>query len=207
MISKDLVDPIAPEEIFRERNAEQIAVDILVNNAGVGHYGPAASSDISRDLQMLQLNILALTHLTKLFLPEMIARGHGRVLNVASTAAFFPGPLMASYYASKAYVLSYSEGIANELSGTGVTVTVLCPGLTASGFQAAASLGNSKMLDQTMMDAATVARMGYQGLMKGKPRVIPGLGNRLLVETPRVMPRNLVARVVRKIQEGRPSPQ
>jgi short-subunit dehydrogenase len=142
-----------------------------------------------------------LTHLTRLFLPGMTERGRGRVLNVASTAAFQPGPLMAVYYATKAYVLSFSEAVANELKGTHVTMTALCPGPTKSGFQRRASMEDSKLVSgQKIMDAATVAEVGYQTLMEGKSVVIPGLKNSLLTLVPRFLPRDMVTQLVRDTQ-------
>lgn len=146
--------------------------------------------------------MVALTHLTKLFLPGMLKNHRGKILNIASTASFQPGPLMTVYYASKAYVLSFSEALANELHGTGVSVTALCPGPTQSGFQKRANMEDSKLVSgRKIMDAATVARAGYRALMAGKTVVIPGIRNKLLVETVRFSPRNMVTRVVRNMQE------
>ncbi|MCA9929933.1 MAG: SDR family oxidoreductase, partial [Anaerolineales bacterium] len=141
---KDLAQSAAPDEIYNELQANEIDVDILVNNAGFASYGLFHELDRQKELNMMQVNMVALTHLTHLFLPGMVERGYGRILNIASTAAFQPGPLMAVYYATKAYVLSFSEAIANELDGTGVTVTALCPGPTESGFQARAAMEDSK---------------------------------------------------------------
>ena len=152
---------------------------------------------------MLQVNVVALTHLTKLFLPGMIARGRGRVMQVASTAAFQPGPLMAVYYASKAYVLSLSEALANECEGTGVVVSALCPGPTETGFVAAAGMGDSKLFDRGAMDARTVAVEGYRGMLAGKTIVIPGFRNNLLARAVSFAPRGLVTKIVRRVQESR----
>ena len=135
VLAQDLSAPDAVEVIAGELAARQLTIDILVNNAGFGAYGPFATTPADEEARMLQVNVVALTMLTKRLLPAMIERRHGRVLNVASTAAFQPGPLMAVYYASKAYVLSLSEALSNETSGTGVTVTCLCPGPTETGFQ------------------------------------------------------------------------
>ncbi|MCA9922498.1 MAG: SDR family oxidoreductase, partial [Anaerolineales bacterium] len=157
---KDLAQSAAPDEIYNELQANEIDVDILVNNAGFASYGLFHELDRQKELNMMQVNMVALTHLTHLFLPGMVERGYGRILNIASTAAFQPGPLMAVYYATKAYVLSFSEAIANELDGTGVTVTALCPGPTESGFQARAAMEDSKLVQSGLMDAATVAKMG-----------------------------------------------
>ena len=152
---------------------------------------------------MMQLNMVALTHLTRLLLPGMIKQRAGKILNMASTAAFQPGPLMAVYYASKAYVLSFSEALANELRGTGVTVTVLCPGPTRTNFQSRAGVGDSLLARSGAADAASVARAGYRGLMAGTTVVIPGMRNRLLAFAVRCLPRPLVVRAVRRIQEKR----
>ena len=199
----DLARPEAPREIFDQLKSEGVAVDALVNNAGVGSYGLFAETDLRSELDLLQINVVALTHLTKLFLPAMIARRRGHVLNVASTAAFQPGPLMAVYYASKAYVLSLSEALSNETAGTGVTVTVLCPGPTGTGFVAAAGMEESKLFDRGAMTARAVAEAGYRGMLGGKTIVIPGFRNRLLASSYRLAPRGLITKVVRGIQERR----
>jgi short-subunit dehydrogenase len=153
---------------------------------------------------MIELNIAVLTELTKRLLPGMTARRSGRIMNVASTAAFLPGPLMAVYYATKAYVLSFSEAIASELAGSGVTVTALCPGPTATGFQAAANLGTSMLVSGNVVATAhDVARAGWDGMMAGKTLVVPGLFNKVTAGVPRFMPRRLVAAIVRRAQERR----
>ena len=144
-IAADLSHPDVAAAVVDRTSALGLDVDILVNNAGFGLYGPFSETSLDTEVEMIQLNITSLTALTKLLLPGMLERRAGRILNVASTASFFPGPLMAVYYATKAYVLSFSEAISNELEGTGVTVTALCPGPTASGFQAAANLEESKL--------------------------------------------------------------
>jgi short-subunit dehydrogenase len=150
------------------------------------------------------VNIVALTELTKRVLPGMVARKRGRILNLASTAAFLPGPLMAVYYATKAYVLSFSEAIATELEGTGVTVTALCPGPTASGFQGAARLGESKLVaGRKLPTAADVARFGYEATMAGHAVAVPGLTNKLTAELHRLFPRSLVRKMVQRVQEPR----
>ena len=204
VLAADLARPEAPREIFEELSAAGLTVDALVNNAGVGSYGLFAETDLESELSLLQVNVVALTHLTKLFLPGMIARRRGYVMNVASTAAFQPGPLMAVYYASKAYVLSFSEALANECEGTGVVVSALCPGPTETGFVAAVpGMNESKLFDRAVMDARTVAVEGYRGLLAGKAIVIPGLRNNLLARSIGFFPRGLVTKVVRGIQERR----
>ena len=202
VIEADLAQPAAPDDIYEQVGLQGLAVDILVNNAGFGTHGPFAETHLGTELEMLQVNVVALTHLTKLFLRDMLARGHGKVLNVASTAAFQPGPLMAVYYATKACVLSLSEALANEVAGTGVTVTALCPGPTATGFQQRAQMEGARMLTGPLvMDAASVARVGYRALMAGKVVAIPGWANRLGVLAVRLTPRPLVTRIVRRINE------
>ena len=178
----DLSTAASPAQVQAFLETKKIEVDFLVNNAGFGTFGPFAESDLETELGEIQLNVATLTHLTRLLLPPMIRRGKGRILNVASTAAFQPGPMMAVYYATKAYVLSFSEALANELKGTGVTSTCLCPGPTSTGFNARAKLGNGGMLSKksVMMEAAAVARRGYDGMMKGRRLVIPGLLNKML---------------------------
>src|SRR5918993_1522367 len=203
VLAADLARPEAPREIFEELSAAGVTVDALVNNAGFGSYGPFAETDLKSELDLLQVNVVALTHLSKLFLPGMIARRRGYLMNVASTAAFQPGPLMAVYYASKAYVLSLSEALANECEGTGVRVSALCPGPTETGFVAAAGMGDSKLFDRAVMDARTVAVAGYRGLLAGKTVVIPGFRNNLVARSIGFFPRSLVTRVVRGIQEKR----
>ena len=202
VISKDLSMASAPEEIFRELEQEAIEIDALVNNAGFATYGLFSETDLDAELQMMQVNMVTLTHLTKLLLPGMLQKRTGKILNVASTAAFQPGPLMANYYATKAYVLSFSEALADELRGTGVNVTALCPGATESGFQKRANMQDSKLFTGKILDAQTVARIGYRGLMTNKTVVIPGLRNKILVESVRFFPRKIVRRVVRNMQES-----
>lgn len=197
-IARDLTLVSAVEQVYREVPK----VDVLVNNAGYGVYGPFVKNDLAEELGMLQLNMTALVVLTKLYLPAMVAAGNGRILNVASTAAFLPGPLMALYYATKAFVLSFSQAIGNELQGTGVTVTALCPGPTATGFQARTKLEKTRLMKRMkMMDAHTVAEAGYRGLMAAKPVVIPGLTNKLVANSVRFSPRSMVTAIARKLQE------
>jgi hypothetical protein len=203
VIVSDLARADAPREIYEELQSSGVRVDALVNNAGFGSYGLFAETDLRHELDMLQVNVVALTHLTKLFLPPMLARRRGYLMNVASTAAFQPGPLMAVYYASKAYVLHFSEALTNECEGTGVVVSALCPGPTETGFVAAAGMGDSKLFDRAVMDARTVAVEGYRGLLAGKTIVIPGLRNNLLARSIGFFPRGLVTKVVRRIQEKR----
>jgi short-subunit dehydrogenase len=153
---------------------------------------------------MIQVNIAALTHLTKLFLPPMIKRRAGRVMNVASTAAFVPGPLMAVYYATKAYVLSFSQALAEELRDTGVTITALCPGPTGTDFADTAQIGTSRLFTAFgVADAADVAEYGFDAMMSGKRIAIPGIRNKIVAQANRLAPRALTARIARLAQESR----
>src|ERR1700747_593558 len=180
-IPLDLGLPQASQNLFEETRRAGIHVDILVNNAGYGQSGNFAEIPLEESYGQIQLNITALTLLTRLYLGPMLEKRSGKIMNVASTAAFQPGPLMAVYYATKAYVLSFSEALADELAGTGVTVTALCPGPTKTGFQARAQMEESKLVrGKAIMTSETVARAGYSGLMKGKTVVIPGVSNKMM---------------------------
>lgn len=202
LIVKDLARNGAAAEVFNEVQNENITVDILVNNAGVGAYGKFYNIDWQRQEEMIRLNITALAELTRLFLPLMIERNSGKILNVASTAGFQPGPLMAVYYATKAFVLSFSEAIANELNDTNITVTALCPGPTESGFQKAASIEKVRLVRTGFVPSPQkVAIYGYKALMKGKKVAVEGSVNKILVFLIRFAPRNLITSVVRKLQE------
>lgn len=203
ILAADLSEPGAPAYVLDQTTRAGITVDVLVNNAGFGQYGRFAENDLEECLRQIQVNVTALTHLTRLYLPEMIDRGSGRILNVASTAAFQPGPLMAVYYATKAYVLHFSEAIANEVQASGVTVSCLCPGPTATEFHKRASATDLNLLRYGVMDAHAVAEDGYRGLMSGKPVVISGWKNWLVAQSVRFSPRQLVVAVARKLQESR----
>jgi uncharacterized protein len=196
---KDLAHPASPDELFQELQEAGIVLDVLVNNAGFGGSGPFLNTDWNSEAEMIQVNIAALTHLTKLFLPQIRAR-EGKVMNVASVAGFLPGPFMAIYYATKAYVLSFSEALAEELSGTGTTVTCLCPGPVETGFQKRAGTGSSQMMRSPLLvDVREVARVGYEGMKQGKRVVIPGWKNRALIQSLRGSPRSLVTRIVSRM--------
>lgn len=202
VIAQDLAADGADQLIMKQLDEKGIEVDILINNAGFGGFGEFANTNLENELNMIQVNITALTALTKRVLPGMMKRNRGRILNVASTAAFQPGPLMAVYYASKAYVLSFSEALANELKDHHITVTALCPGPTKTGFTEQANLENSKLFKQMkVMDVKTVVETGFKGMMQGKTVVIPGLQNKLLTSSIRFVPRNVVTSIVRSIQE------
>ena len=192
VLPSDLALPEAPAEIFRELEKQAVSVDVLVNDAGFGIHGRFSATPLELDLAMIQVNISAVTELAHRALTGMVERRRGRILNVASTAAFQAGPLMAVYYATKAYVLSFSEALSNELSGTGVTVTALCPGPTITEFQKTAGVADTALFTGPLvMDAATVARAGYRAMRRGQRLVIPGVGNNVLVQALRVSPRRI----------------
>lgn len=201
VIPGDLADPTAPQAIFDEVKRRGLTADALINNAGFGAYGEFKDIAWQTESEMIQVNITAVTHLTKLFLPAMLERKHGRIMNVASTAGFQAGPLMAVYYATKAYVISFSEAIANELEGTGVTVTCLAPGATATDFAARADMEKSRLFKMGKMKSLDVARIGYKAMMKGKTLVIPGVRNWVMAESVRLGPRKLVTAIARSVQE------
>ena len=203
VIAKDLSEQAAPQVIYDELQQQKIDVDYLVNNAGFGDFGVFADCKWERQLEMIHLNIAALAYLTRLFLPEMMERKFGKVLNVASTAAFQPGPTMSVYFATKAFVLSFSEAIAYELKGTGVTVTALCPGATETGFKAAAALDKSSLFKgNAIAGSREVAEFGYKAMMKGKTVVIHGCMNNLMAQSVRFAPRNIVTAIARlKLKE------
>jgi uncharacterized protein len=192
------------ENLVRQIREDAGAIEILVNNAGFGLSGAFVDTDLARELEMIQLNVVSLVIFTKLWAKEMVQRKGGKILNVASTAAFQPGPLMAIYYATKAFVLSFSEALAEELKESGVTVTALCPGPTATQFSKRAELEKSRLFKGgivPVLDAATVAKIGYDGLSKGHPVVIPGLINKIGVFSVRLIPRKLVAQIAKQLNK------
>jgi short-subunit dehydrogenase len=194
----------APDALYAEIKKASFEVDVLVNNAGFGSLGRFHERPIEEQLEMLQLNVTSLVHLTHLTLPDMVTRGRGRIVNVASIAAYQPGPLMAVYYATKAFVVSFSEAIANELHATGVRVTAICPGPTRTGFGKRAGAERSSLFHSGMtMDAGKVARLGYDGMKKNKTVVITGGKNKLLVFGARMFPRRLTANIARSLNETR----
>lgn len=200
VIAMDLSVSTAPEEIFAELEREEIPVDILVNNAGFQEYGPFSGTDLHKELQMIQLHITTLTHLTKLFLPGMLGRGQGRIMNVGSTGSFIPGgPFNAVYCATKAYVLSFSEAISEELKGTGVTVTALCPGATSTEFARRGDIEDIRLFrfQSGVMAALKVAEIGYHAMMKGERIIVAGMANKLTVLSLKWLPRSLMTTTTR----------
>ncbi|WP_226667556.1 SDR family NAD(P)-dependent oxidoreductase [Metabacillus litoralis] len=197
VIAKDLSKPHAAKEIFAELQDNQINIDVLVNNAGFGLLGSFDELSIEQQLQMIQLNVSALTELTYYALPYM-KENSGKILNVASTAAFQPGPLMAVYYATKAYVLSFSEGLVGELEKYEVTVTTLCPGATKTNFGAVANVENTKMFNRAM-SSKEVVKQGYVALMNGRGVVITGAFNQIGAITAKFLPRRVAAKIAKYV--------
>jgi uncharacterized protein len=202
VVAADLSRPDAPQEIVTELQRQSVHVDFLVNNAGFGAHGAFADVEATTHLDVIQVNVAALTHLTRLVLPDMLGRRWGRILNLASTAAFVPGPYMSVYYASKAYVLSHSVALSRELRRSGITVTALCPGPTRTGFQSRANMTDAKLFRLSVMDSAAVARAGYAGMLRGKAVVIPGLSNKVSARAGRLVPWGAVSRVTAWLNGG-----
>jgi short-subunit dehydrogenase len=204
VIAKDLSVDEAPQEIFDELQEKRITVYNLINNAGFGDFGFFHESNWDKTATMIDLNIKSLTHMTRLFSDQMVNNGGGRIMNVASTASFQPGPLMSVYYATKHYVLAFSEGIANELKDYGVTVTALCPGPTESGFQEASDMENSRLVNTVSLPTAKdVAEYGYKSMMNGKTVAIHGWMNKVMAQSVRFTPRKLTTSLVRTIQASK----
>lgn len=199
VIAKDLSQVEAPKALYEEVMAANLQVDILVNNAGFGDSGLFANANDQKTIDMLQVNVQALTQLTRLFLPAMLSRKSGRVMNVGSTGSFAPTPTMAVYCATKAYVLSFTEALSEEVRGTGVTATVLCPGVTTTGFAKQADTEKSFLVNLYQMTAAAVAKQGYRAMMKGKRRIVTGLFNQLLVISTLLSPNRMILKLGRKM--------
>jgi hypothetical protein len=193
----DLARPAAARHIHDELSRAGIAIDVVVNNAGFGLQGAVAELPLDRQLEMIHVNVTALTELTRLFLPAMVERRRGGVLNVGSTAGFQPGPFMAVYYATKAYVVAFTEALAEELAGSGLRISCLAPGPTATGFAEEAQMTGTRLFRLGTMNAADVARIGYEGWKSGKILVVPGITNRLGIAMVRISPRPVVRKLLK----------
>ena len=203
-IVKDLSNPNAPNDLFQEITQKKIAVDILINNAGFGDHGYFPRAPINKINEMIQLNVTNLTLLTHLFIQDMLKNKKGKILNVASVASFQPGPFMAVYYATKSFVLSFSEALAEEVENSNITVTALCPGPTISGFQDAANMKNIALMDSMKWPSSKeVAEYGFRAMMKGQRVAIHGLANQFAVQLIKFIPRSWVVKIVRRLQEKR----
>lgn len=198
VLPKDLSDPKTPQEIFSELEGKNVNVDVLVNNAGLAVYGKFAATDWGKEAGMIQVNIATLTNLTKLFLKKMLENKSGKILNISSAAGLLPSPCLSVYGATKSYVLSFSEALANELRGTGVTVTCFCPGNTKTLFWERANAADCKQVRRQLlfMDASTVARLAYKALAKNKTTVVAGIIMTLaMMFATRLLPRGLAIRM------------
>jgi uncharacterized protein len=198
VLAADLSLPETPKRIFQELSSQKILVDVLVNNAGFGAIGAFAQLPLARQIEMIQVNVIALTELTRLFLPGMIRCKRGGILNVSSVAGFVPGPGMAVYYATKAFVLSFSEALAVELEGAGVKVTALCPGPTPTNFGNVAGSKNARLMRVPGTSAEKVARDGHAAFRGGLTIAVPGLQNKFVVFLARLLPRKVVRKTIRK---------
>lgn len=207
IIAMDLSYHGAARELYDQVLKLGVSLELLINNAGFGDSGEFVNSQVTKIESMMTLNMETLTLLTRYFASHMVNRGSGRILNVASTAAFQPGPFMAVYYATKAYVLSFTEALAVELNGTGVTVTALCPGPVLTGFQTAANMAADAGMLKTpaIMSADKVAEIGYQALIDGTPVAIAGVINQLMAFTTRLAPRKMTAKIASRFNRSRKS--
>jgi short-subunit dehydrogenase len=204
-LAKDLFEPNAPFELYDEVRNKGLTVDVLVNDAGQGQFGLFVETDIRRQLEIIQLNVSSLTALTYLFMKDMVARNEGKILQLASIASELPGPWQAVYHGTKAYVLSFTEALINELKDSAVTMTALQPGATDTDFFNKADMQNSKIMDTKMSDPAKVAKDGYQALMKGDDKIVSGFKNKAMVAMSNVMPDTMVAEQMNKMQKDKDS--
>jgi len=200
-ITKDLFQPQAAFELYNEVKSKGLIVDVLVNDAGQGQYGLFVESDINRLLDIIQLNISSLTVLTHLFLKDMVARNEGKILQLASIASELPGPWQAVYHATKAYVLSFTEALINELKDSAVSMTALQPGATDTDFFNKAEMQDSKITDSKLSDPAKVAKDGYEALMKGDDKIVSGFKNKAMVAMSNIMPDKMVAEQMNQMQK------
>jgi short-subunit dehydrogenase len=203
VIAEDLASPGAAERVVGELRKVPLEIEFLVNNAGFGATGAFAELELGRQLEMVQVNINVLMSLTRLLVPEMIARKSGKVLNVGSTAGFVPGPFMAVYYASKAFVNSFTEALSVELAGTGVTATVSCPGATATEFAAVAGNDKSGLFASGVMSAAEVAKDGYEAMKRGEVLAVAGAKNKMRIASLRLAPRGMVRNMTAKLNQSK----
>jgi len=202
VIVKDLSVSGSAKEVYDEVGKAKIIIDYLINNAGIGNFGEFVDTDWNTEKKMIQLNVSTLTEFCKLFLKDMVKRKSGKIMIVASIAGFQPGPLMAVYFATKAYVLHFSEAIGNEVAGDGVSVTALCPGPTESGFEKSAEMGKSELFKgKKLPSSKDVAQYGYDAMMKGKAVAVHGFMNRLLINLSRFASRSLVVKMARRSVE------
>jgi hypothetical protein len=207
IITKDLTQEGATREVYNEIKSDNIEIDYLINNAGFGSHGKFHEGIWENDLAMINLNIVALTSLTRFFLPDFVSRGSGKILNVSSIASLLPGPLQTIYFATKAYVTSFSNAIAEELRGTGVTVTALLPGPTETEFARKSGLDKTALFEKKAADAHDVALKGYEAMILGKLNVITGVtfSQKMLLNVIPFAPKKVVLKQMRRMQKLSPS--
>lgn len=201
-LSLDLSEDNSCEKVLDFVNKKNLSVDILINNAGIGSFGYLSEIQMEKELKLIDVNIRALTELTKIFLPTMISHGEGGIMNVASTAAFCAGPKMATYYASKSYVLNFTEAIYEELKGTGIKVSCLCPGPVSTGFQEKAGIRKKESAKKAVMTPKKVAEIAYRDFKRGKLIIIPGFKNKVIIMLNNIMPRSLSRKVILMMNKG-----
>jgi short-subunit dehydrogenase len=199
VLPKDLSKKSAPKEIFSHLNKENIEIDVVVNNAGFGNKGQIADLGTDLQLDMIQVNLVALTHLTRLFITGIIERGYGGILNVGSLAGFQPGPNLAVYYATKAYVLSFTEALAEEISNPNIKISCLAPGPVKTEFGEKSDLEDSLLFKMSLMEMEPVVKAGYEGFRKGQTIIIPGLKQQIVPFLNRFTPRLLVRKIAKKL--------
>ncbi|MFT4302985.1 MAG: SDR family NAD(P)-dependent oxidoreductase [Candidatus Woesearchaeota archaeon] len=203
IIQKDLSLPNSAKDIYQYTKKNKITIDYLINNAGFGGFGEFKDTDIDNETNMINLNITSLVQLTKYYLQDMIKQKQGKIMNVASIAGFIPGPLMSVYFATKSFVVSFSQAINYEVKGTGVTVTTLCPGPTKSNFFINANVKDNKMFsNKSIPTSREVAEYGYKSMMKGKSIAIHGIKNRILVSLTKFIPVKYILYMTKKMQEN-----
>jgi len=204
IVQSDLARPESPQEIYEQLKQKGIQVDVLVNNAGVGVHGFFHETELDRELNLIQLNISSVVHLTKLFLKDMVARNEGKILNVASLVSFMPSPLMAVYAASKAFILSFTEALQNELKDKNITITALCPGASDTMFFKTANAENTRAANGPLSSPEDVAKDGYTALMKGENRIVSGVMNKVQAGASNVLPDSALAATMRFQMEEKP---
>jgi len=200
VFTHDLSNPKSAELLYKDVQQNGLFIDVLINNAGFGQYGPFIKSDFTKNIEMINLNVTTLVAITSLFVKDMVAHNQGKILNIASTAAFQPVPNFAVYGATKAFVLSFTEALHYELKDTNISVSALCPGPTSTGFEEAADMKGSKLFKSGVMDAKTVAEIGFKGLLKNKMTIVPGFKNKVLAISANMTPsRDLLVWVAGKM--------
>ncbi|MGG7059596.1 SDR family NAD(P)-dependent oxidoreductase [Clostridium nigeriense] len=201
-IALDLSEDNSCEKVLDFVNKKNLSVDILINNAGMGSFGYLSEIEVEKELKLIDVNIRALTELTKMFLPSMIEHGEGSIMNVASTAAFCAGPKMATYYASKSYVLNFTEALYEELKGSEIKVSCLCPGPVKTNFQEKSGIRKSEAAKKALMTPKEVAKIAYKDFKNGKLIIIPGFKNKLIITLNKLIPRSLSRKIILMMNKG-----